>query len=98
MTTATSDLSRLFARQMAEQQLELPTMPGTASEVMQLCQEETTDAARLSAVIHRDQTIASNVLRVANSAVHAGQVPCVSLQQAVSRLGQQLITDRKSVV
>jgi putative nucleotidyltransferase with HDIG domain len=93
MTSATTDLSRVFARQIADRKLELPTMPGTASEVMSLCQQDTTDAARLSAVIHRDQTIASNVLRVANSAAYAGQMPCVSLQQAVSRLGLQLITE-----
>lgn len=93
MTTGTSDLSRVFARQIAERKLALPTMPGTAAEVMSLCQQETTDAAKLSAVIHRDQTIASNVLRVANSAAYAGQVPCASLQQAVSRLGMQLITE-----
>ena len=93
MSTATTDLSRVFARQIADKKLELPTMPGTANEVMALCQDESSDAAKLSAVIHKDQTIASNVLRVANSAAYAGQVPCASLQQAVSRLGQQLITE-----
>ncbi len=93
METATSSLSRLFARLIAERKIELPPMPGTAAEVMNLCQQETTDAAKLSAVIHSDQTIASNVLRVANSAAYAGQVPCASLQQAVSRLGLQLITE-----
>jgi len=93
METGTSDLSRVFARQIAERKIELPPLPATAAEVMSLCQQDTTDAAKLSAVIHRDQTIASNVLRVANSAAYAGQVPCASLQQAVSRLGMQLITE-----
>lgn len=93
METGTSDLARVFARQIADGRLELPAMPATAAEVMSLCQQETTDAQRLSAVIHRDQTIASNVLRVANSAAYGGQVPCASLQQAVSRLGLQLITE-----
>lgn len=92
-TTASSDLSRVFARQIAEKKLSLPAMPGTAAEVAALCQQETTDAAKLSAVIHKDQTIASNVLRVANSAAYVGQVPCASLQQAVSRLGLQQITE-----
>jgi putative nucleotidyltransferase with HDIG domain len=92
-TTASSDLSRAFAKQIAARQLSLPAMPGTAAEVAALCQQETTDAAKLSAVIHRDQTIASNVLRVANSAAYVGQVPCASLQQAVSRLGMQQITE-----
>lgn len=93
METGTSDLSRVFARQIADRKIELPPLPATAAEVMSLCQQETTDAAKLSAVIHRDQTIASNVLRVANSAAYASQVPCSSLQQAVSRLGMQLITE-----
>ncbi len=93
MTTATNDLSRVFARQIATGKMELPPLPATASEVLSLCQQEATDAAKLSAVIHRDQTLASNVLRVANSAAHAGQVPCSALQQAVSRLGMQLVTE-----
>lgn len=93
MTTATNDLSRVFARQIATGRMELPPLPATAAEVLSLCQQEATDAAKLSAVIHRDQTLASNVLRVANSAAHAGQVPCSALQQAVSRLGMQLVTE-----
>ncbi|MFM1872798.1 MAG: hypothetical protein RL398_2220 [Planctomycetota bacterium] len=93
MSTATSDLSKLFARQIQENRLGLPAMPGTAASVLELCQRDDTDAAKLSAVIHRDQTIASHVLRVANSAAYAGQMPCASLQQAVSRLGMQLIVD-----
>ncbi len=93
METATTDLSRVFARLLAERRIELPPLPATAAEVMSLCQQEATDAAKLSAVIHRDQAIASHVLRVANSAAYAAQVPCSSLQQAVSRLGLQQVCE-----
>ncbi|MEO6593451.1 MAG: HDOD domain-containing protein [Planctomycetota bacterium] len=93
MTSATSDLSRVFEQQIAARRIELPPMPGTATEVMALCQLESTDAAKLSAVIHRDQTIASNVLRVANSAAYMGQIPCSSLRQACSRLGMQVVME-----
>ncbi|MBK8096806.1 MAG: HDOD domain-containing protein [Planctomycetes bacterium] len=92
-TTPASDLSRLFARQITEKKIELPILPTVATEVMSLCQQDSTDAQKLSGVIHRDQTIASNVLRVANSAAYVGQMPCASLQQAVSRLGLQLIAE-----
>jgi putative nucleotidyltransferase with HDIG domain len=37
--------------------------------------------------VHRDQAIASHLLRVANSATYVGLMPCASLQQAISRLG-----------
>lgn len=93
MNVATVDLPALFAQRLASQQLELPMLPGVAAEVLSLTQLDSTDAARLSSVIHRDQTLASNVLRVANSPSYAGQVPIASLQQAVSRLGLQLITE-----
>lgn len=93
METETSELSRLFTGLLQEREVELPPMPATAAQVMQLCQLEDTDAAKLSSVIHGDQTIASNVLRVANSVAYIGQVPCSSLQQAVSRLGMQSITE-----
>jgi len=93
METGTLDLSRVFAQLLTDRKVELPPMPGTAAQVMQLCQQEDTDAAKLSAVIHGDPTIASNVLRVANSVAYMGQVPCSSLQQAVSRLGMQQITE-----
>jgi putative nucleotidyltransferase with HDIG domain len=93
METGTSDLSRVLAQKLSGGGIELPPMPATAAEVMALCQDDATDAARLSAVIHRDQTIASNVLRVANSAAYGAEVQVASLQQAVSRLGMQLITE-----
>jgi len=93
MQTPTSDLSRVFAQLIQARHVRLPPMPGTAAEVLDLCQQADADAAMLSEVIHKDQTIASNVLRVANSAAYGGQVPCASLQQAVSRLGLQLVTE-----
>lgn len=87
------DVSEFFFQQIEQQQLELPVLPGVAAEVMSLCEDPNTDAARLSKVIHKDQTLASSVLRVANSTAYAGQVPCASLQQAVSRLGMQMVTE-----
>jgi len=91
--TSTLHLSELFRKQIAERRLELPMLPGVAAEVLSLVQQESTDAARLSAVIHRDQTLASNILRVANSVAFAARVSVTSLQQAVSRLGMAQITE-----
>ncbi|MFK7738955.1 MAG: HDOD domain-containing protein [Planctomycetota bacterium] len=93
MESATSELSRVFGALLRRGNVELPSMPGTAAQVMDLSQQESTDARKLSEVIHSDQAIASNVMRVANSAAYSGEVPITSLQQAVSRLGLQLITE-----
>lgn len=91
--TGSADLCAYLGKQIAERRLELPILPTVAMEVMTACQKEETDAAKLTAVLHKDQALAANVLRVANSAAHVGQVPCGSLQQAVSRLGMQMISE-----
>jgi putative nucleotidyltransferase with HDIG domain len=67
--------------------LELPMLPAVVWEVVELTATDDVDARKLSAVMHRDQALASHVLRVANSPAYRPVVPIVSLQQAVSRLG-----------
>lgn len=91
--TEVQDLCAALARQLDERQVELPTLPATACEVLALCQAPETDAARLAAAIHGDPALAANVLRVANSAAHKGAVPCASLHQAISRLGLRAVAD-----
>ena len=74
-------------------EIELPMLPAVAQEVLALCQSEDVDAEQLSAVLHRDPSLASHVLRVANSPLYSGNVPIVSLQQAISRMGLQALSE-----
>ena len=67
--------------------LDLPLLPGVASQVLAEGFDSDSDIRRLSDLIHRDQAIAGHVLRVANSAAYSPGSPIVSLQQAVMRLG-----------
>ena len=67
--------------------LELPLLPKVAWKVMELSRANNTDARQLSEVIHKDPTLASYVLRVANSPAYMPRMPITSLQQAISRLG-----------
>lgn len=70
-----------------EQDIELPILPDAAARVLALCEDEKTDAKAIEAVLERDPSLASHVLRVANSSAYAPKETIVSLQQAVSRLG-----------
>lgn len=88
-----TDLRGQFQRLLDKDELDLPMLPHVASQVMSLCADEYTDAAKLSKVLHQDQALAGNVLRVANSPMYAGQMPIVSLQQAVSRLGMMQVSE-----
>jgi HD-like signal output (HDOD) protein len=88
-----TDLRAQLVQRIAERRLELPLLPQTAGDVMSMCNDSSCDAARLSALIQRDQALAAHTLHVSNSAAYAPREPIVSLQQAVSRLGQKTMCD-----
>ena len=66
-------------------------MPRVASKVFTLTNDPDAEVSELSQLIHSDQSIASHVLRIANSATYGGGDQIVSLQQAVARLGMNLL-------
>ncbi|HMS83139.1 MAG TPA: HDOD domain-containing protein [Nitrospira sp.] len=67
--------------------IELPLLPQAASKVMALASDPNADAAKLSALIHQDQALATHVLKIANSPAYMPRSPVVSLQHAVAMLG-----------
>lgn len=71
--------------------LELPVIPSVASKIFSLTNDPNADMSELSKLIHGDQSIASHVLRIANTASYTSGEPIVSLQQAVTRLGMKLL-------
>ena len=89
-----SDEVRLYLRRRLDDgSLDLPMLPAVAGEVVRMCDSAETDAAKLSDVLHRDPTLAGHVLRVANSSMYMAQMPIVSLQQAISRLGFRTLSE-----
>jgi len=71
--------------------LELPMLPEAAARVIALCQDADSDQSDIQAALERDPSLASHVLRIANSAMFAPVEPIASLKQAVSRLGMTTI-------
>ncbi len=86
-TVLPAPIRRLIEERINAKDLELPVLPGTATQVMDLCSEEDTDARQIADLLNRDQALAGHVLQVSNSAAYAPKEPIVSLQQSVSRLG-----------
>ena len=71
----------------------VPLLPQVASQVISLAASPDVDAGKLSALIHQDPSLAGQVLRTSNSAAYAPRMPIVSLQQAVARLGLNVISE-----
>lgn len=73
--------------------LHLPLLPDVVMEVLNLSNSDDADARKLAGILHRDQTMAGHVLRVANSPAYKPSMPIVSLTQAVNRLGMKLLCE-----
>ena len=76
-----------------EGSMEVPLLPEVASKAIALTQDPDSDAAALARLIQSDPTLAAHVMRTANSAAYTPNASMVSLQQAIARLGMNLITD-----
>ena len=88
------DLDRLLHAAMADDSLELPPPPEVANEVMRLTRGDAladgaadASSAQLAGLIQRDVALASQMMRVANSALYARRTPVVTLSQAIAWLG-----------
>ncbi len=73
--------------------LDIPLLPESASQVVALAGDPDCEARDLIAVVKRDQSLMAHLMRVANSVLLAPEVPIVSLQLAVSRLGLSRVRD-----
>jgi HD-like signal output (HDOD) protein len=86
-------LAATVAQRIAAGAYKVPLLPQVASQVVTLTASANVDAGKISALIHRDPSLAGQVLRIANSAAYAPRMPIVSLQQAVARLGFNVIAE-----
>lgn len=80
-------LRRILHHALASGEMHLPVLPRVTGRVMTVTQDPNADLVELSDLIHQDQSLAGNVLRIANSAVYCAGEPIVSLRQAVMQLG-----------
>ena len=75
---------------------ELPVLPEVAAQLLKLTSDVDCGVAEIVALIKRDQSLTSHLLRIANSARYSTGVTVSSIQQAVVRLG--LLCVREVVV
>jgi HD-like signal output (HDOD) protein len=74
-------------------ELKLPIMPKVATKVLELVNNPNTNINQLSDIILQDQSIATHILRISNSAAFAPTFEIVSINQAISRLGFKLLSE-----
>jgi putative nucleotidyltransferase with HDIG domain len=84
------------AERVATGKLDIPLLHDVAHQILSASSAGDADPRNLAELIHRDQAIATHVLRIANSAAYLPRERIVSLEQAITRLG--LATLRNIVI
>ncbi len=80
-------LFRRIEQEIDHESLLLPSWPEVALRVSNACEDENVDLKRIAEIAASDVSIATKLLKAANSAFYRGAQPANSLHQAVSRLG-----------
>ena len=83
----------LLNKRIASGELDLPMLPKVTGAVIALTQDENSDMSALAELVQKDQSLASRVMKIANSPAYCGVNPLNSLQQAISRLGMKTISE-----
>ncbi len=84
-------LLEIIKEQCSSEGLQLPVFPETAIQIQRLIDRKDFSLKQVSDLICRDQALASEVLKLANSSFFAGFRKIGSIQDAVMRLGAKQI-------
>ncbi len=78
---------------LAKPKIDLPRPPAVVLEIMEASRKPMVKIEDLAALLEREPLLSGRVLRLANSALYASSSPCVTLKQALIRMGLSLVRD-----
>ncbi len=77
---------------LEQEDMDLPLLPQVANQVLTDSGDPNADVGKLSSLIQQDQSLAGQILRIANSPAYLPRSPIVSLQQAIAWLGLNMLS------
>jgi HD-like signal output (HDOD) protein len=92
----TESLQDAIRAVISSDECELPVLPEVAAQLLKLTGDVDCEVSDIVALIKRDQSLTSHLLRISNSVRYSTGVTVSSIQQAVARLG--LLCVREIVV
>lgn len=87
-----ADLEQQLKKRIDSGDLNLPVLPAVGVRVLELTQDDDSDANDLATLIQNDQSLTSYVMKVANSAAFSSYGKIQTLQQAITKLGLKNIS------
>jgi HD-like signal output (HDOD) protein len=85
------DVAAEIRADIANNQVQLPTLPEVALRVRDAVESESSSAAEIAEMVGSDIALSARLLQVANSPVYRGRVDIDSIQMAVARLGMKMV-------
>ncbi|MGB1192330.1 MAG: HDOD domain-containing protein, partial [Pseudomonadales bacterium] len=82
-----ADLEQQLKKRIDSGDLNFPVLPAVGIRVLELTQDDDSDANGLAMLIQNDQSLTSYVMKVANSAAFSRYGKIQTLQQAITKLG-----------
>ena len=86
-------LSLTIRRMLSMQPVELPVFNPIAVKLAQLLESPSFTLDQVLSLIHEDQSLAGQILRVANSVGYIGRVRIETVKDAVVRMGAQQVSN-----
>ena len=87
-----AEFLKALSEELARGDIRLPSFPGAAQRVQRALEDPRATPAKVARVIGIDAALAVRILQLANSAfLNPSSKPITELQQAVNRLGHQLV-------
>lgn len=87
----TQSLMEIVNEQASSEYLKLPVFPGVALELQSLLADDNVPVERAASVLSKDQALASEVLKMANSAFFSGLKRVKTIKDAIMRLGSNQV-------
>jgi HD-like signal output (HDOD) protein len=88
-----ASLMDIIQEHLASEQLQLPVFPPLALQLQDMLAQENVNINQVAAKIVEDPAIASQLLRMANSAFFAGLSKVSTIKDAILRLGSRQVTN-----
>lgn len=86
-TTEISNVTQKYKSLLIQKMPQLRVLPAVAIEALDLLRQPECSVIEISAIVERDVTLASSMLRIANSPIYSPKRTISSLRNAVVRLG-----------
>ena len=93
---AANQLTISLCMDISSGSISLPTMPDIVQKIQKVFADDNYDVAKITGLIQSDPSISAKLLKTANSALYRGSAPIETLQQAVVRMGIDVI--RKQIM